>query len=214
MRHVQRSRFPIRWMSVVGVAFLTTVSAQSTDVSGDSQEVDAIWRVQSLPFTFRGRNVLYTCAAFEKKLEAILLAVGAHPSLIIQLSCKPDVVTDRVEARIALATPVAATPENIATATTVDSRRALLARLQKTPLPTPSAIEKFHASYRVVSLEDKTDLRLEPSDCELLIAVKEQLLPKLEVQIQKKSMLFCTEAVARPPLLEVRTLVRASDELR
>jgi hypothetical protein len=210
MWQVERSHFLIRWLALLLVVISATALSQNESAPDGNQEIDAIWHVQSLPFLFRGRNVLYACAAFQKKLQSILLAVGAHPSMIIQTSCKPETLTDRVEARIALATPVEATPENIVAATTFDSKREFLARVQKTPLPTASAIEKFHAEHRVVSLEDGTDLSLEPSDCELLIAVKEQLFPKLDVQVQK-SMLFCTDAVARPPVLQVRTLMRTDE---
>ena len=212
MCQVKRSHFSIRALTLLAVLVAATASSQSESVPDGSQEIDAIWHVQSLPFLFRGRNVFYVCSAFQKKLQSILLAVGAHPSMIIQTSCKPDTLTDRVEARIALATPVLATPENIATATTFDYKREFLARVQKTPLPTASAIEKFHAGHRVVSLEDKPpELSLEPSDCELLIAVKEQLFPKIDVQVQK-SLLFCTDAVARPPMLTVRMLMRTDEE--
>ena len=211
MCQVERAHFSIRWLTLLAILVSTAASSQNESVPDGTQEIDAIWHVQSLPFLFRGRNVLYACPAFQKKLQSILLAVGAHPSMIIQTSCKQDTLTDRVEARIALATPVEATPENVAAATTFDSKRAFLARVQGTPLPTPSAIEKFHAGHRVVTLEDRPDLSLEPSDCELLIAVTKQLFPKIDVEVQK-SMLFCTDTIARPPVLQVRTLIRADDE--
>ncbi len=173
--------------------------------------VDAIWRVQSLPFAFRGRHVLYTCSTFQKKLRSILEAVGAHPSLIIQTSCKQTALTERIDARIALATPVPATAENIAAATTFDSKRELIARLKKTPLPTASAIERFNAVYQTVVLEDKGGLQLEPVDCELLIAIRDQLFPKLNVVVEK-SAVFCSEASARPALIEVHALIRADED--
>lgn len=207
----------MRWLTLLAILFATVASSQ-TESNPDpkqrpdpTQDIEAIWHVQSVPFLFRGRNVFYVCSAFQKKLHSILVAVGADPSVIIQTSCKADTLTDRVEARIALATPVAATPENIAAATTFDSKREFLARVQKTPLPTASAIEKFHAASRVVVLEDNPpDMSLEPSDCELLIAVKEQIFPKIDVQVER-STLFCTQAVARPPILQVRTLMRTDD---
>jgi hypothetical protein len=206
----ERSHFSIRWLTLLAILCSSVASSQTTADPASNEEIDAIWHVQSLPFLFRGRNVLYNCQAFQKKLYAILVAVGADPSVIIQTSCKPETLTDRVEARIALATPVHATPENIAAATTFDSKRAFLARVQKTPLPTPSAIEKFRAGFRSVSLEDSLDLSLEPSDCELLIAVKDQLFPKLAVHVEK-STLFCTDAVARTPVLQVRALIRTHE---
>jgi hypothetical protein len=212
MCQVQRARASIRWLMSLAILMSAPAWSQDERAPEGEQEIDAIWHVQSLPFLFRGRNVFYVCGAFQKKLQSILLAVGAHPSMIIQTSCKPDTLTDRVEARIALATPVAATPENIAAATTFDSKREFLARVQKTPLPTPSAIEKFHAGRRVITLEDTPpEMSLEPSDCELLIAIKEQLFPKLDIEVQK-SMLFCTQAVARPPMVQVRTLVRIDEK--
>ena len=203
-----------RCLLVVLTSFASTPSAQSAgaDEAQDTPEIDAIWHVQSLPFSFRGRHVLYGCTSFQKKLHSILVAVGADPSVIIQTSCTPTAITDRIAVRIALATPVEATPENIAAATSFDSKRELLARLQKTPLPTPSAIEKFRARMRSITLEDSGELQLEPSDCELLIALTDQVFPKLNVEVEK-NMLFCTEAVARTPQLKVRALFHVDDDI-
>jgi hypothetical protein len=204
MRYLQQAPSKMRQALTFIVAIVSLGSGVTVLAQVDSG-IEAIWHVQSLPFAFRGRSVAYTCSSFEKKLHAILIAVGAHPSLIIQSSCKAVPTATRIDARIALATPVPATPENIAAATTFDSKRELLARMQKTPLPTASAIEKFRASYRTVLLEDKGDLQLEPSDCELLIAVRDQLFPKLNIEVEK-NVVFCSEAVARPALLRVNAL--------
>jgi hypothetical protein len=215
MRSLHRTRVLACRCLLIALSSLTSifsVRAAGADDAQDTPEIDAIWHVQSLPFLFRGRHVLYNCTFFQKKLHSILVAVGADPSLIIQTSCTPNAITDRITVRIALATPVEATADNIAAATSFDSKRELLARLQKTPLPTPSAIEKFRARMRSVTLEDSGELQLEPSDCELLIALTDQVFPKLNVEVEK-NLLFCTEAVARTPQLKVRALFHVDDEI-
>ncbi len=193
--------FPV--LVVVTMLPSQLVFAQTVGVDA----VDAIWRVQSLPFAFRGRHVLYACSTFQKKLRSVLEAVGAHSSLIIQTSCSQTALTGRIDARIALATPTPATAENIAAATTFDSKRELIARLKKTPLPTASDIERFRAVHRTVVLENRGGLQLEPSDCELLIAIRDQLFPRLDVVVAKNTA-FCSEALARPVLIEVQALIR------
>ena len=215
MRSLHRTRVLACRCLLIALSSLTSISslrAAGADDAQDTPEIDAIWHVRSLPFLFRGRHVLYNCTSFQKKLHSILLAVGADPSLIIQTSCTPNAITDRITVRIALATPVEATADNIAAATSFDSKRELLARLQKTPLPTPSAIEKFRARMKSVTLEDSAELQLEPSDCELLTALTDQLFPKLNVEVEK-NMLFCTEAVARAPQLKIRALFRVDDDI-
>jgi hypothetical protein len=205
MFHSKRSGLIARWGLLTSISVLGIAQSFDARAADDAdEEIDAIWRVQSLPFLFRGHRVFYNCAAFQKKLQAILLSVGAHPSLIIQASCKPDSVTDRIEVRIALATPVEATQANIAAATKFDSKRELLARVQGTALPTASAIEKFRASYRTVNLDNAADLRLEPSDCELVIALRDRLFPKINVTVER-SVLVCT-AAELPPVVEARAL--------
>jgi hypothetical protein len=48
---------------------------------------NAIWLSQNVPFKFRGDKVAYTCQSFKEKVRAVLLAVGVHESLIVELRC-------------------------------------------------------------------------------------------------------------------------------
>lgn len=197
--------------SLLFCVLTASFSSQHAMAQGSTDdEIEAIWHVQSLPFNFRGGSLHFSCSTFQNKLQAILEAVGAHPYMIVQASCNPSAVVGRVDARIALATPVPATPENIAAATKYDSRRELVARIRKTPLPSPAAIEKFSAVYRTIVLEDVKGLHLEPLDCQLLIAIKEQLLPKLNIEVEKSPTL-CADDQPRLQTMQVRALIRVDD---
>src|SRR4051812_48931655 len=72
-------------------SFLLLLRLQSAAAQDENGSVPAMWRIQSLPFEFRGEPVSYTCESFKKKVRAILIAVGVHPSLIVQARCAPTV---------------------------------------------------------------------------------------------------------------------------
>lgn len=170
------------------------------------EEVEAIWHVQSLPLEFSSGEVFYNCDALKKKIENLLAAVGAHPSMIIEASCSKSLgfvdPVERVKARIALATPVVANEENVRAATTFDERRKLLARMQNAPLPTATNIQRFMAVRRSIQLNEAPEVRFDAGDCEMLRALINQVFPKIDVHVEQTKFL-CAQA----PIIEVSALV-------
>lgn len=50
----------------------------------------AIWLSHNVPFKFRSDKTSYTCPMFKEKVRDVLVAVGVHASLIVELRCDSD----------------------------------------------------------------------------------------------------------------------------
>ncbi|HEX2494782.1 MAG TPA: hypothetical protein VHK24_13500 [Steroidobacter sp.] len=199
-----------RLVAPIIVIALITVASPSRAASVHVAGVEAIWRVQSLPFEFRApADVYYACESLHKKIRAILVAVGAHSQVIIQPECSPPAMINRASARITFASPVIASNENIRAATAFDSRRILLARAEKIVLPTAADVERFRAVWQPLSLVENINPRLKASDCELLRQLKEQVFPKIGVEVTY-GKLHCSPLTRAPPILRVLALLPAS----
>lgn len=169
-------------------------------------QVEAIWRVQSFDF-YHSASVAYSCGALRDKIAAIIELAGAHESSIVQISCNGSLLRT-AHARITLASPVEATPENIRRATTFDGRAELLARTANVPLPTAVDLERFPATWRRISLRGHGSSRLDASDCELLRGVIKHVFPKLSIRVQGRPL--CIQGFTRGMPREVVALVRDS----
>ena len=213
----------------ITLSIITVTCAKADEVGS----VAAIWRVQNLPFEFRGDNVAYTCEQFRKKVRAVLISVGAHPSVIVQARCSPATsagfvrapdasspgreseglparvpakLSTRIVASISLATPAIASEENVREATTFNSQRELVAKVNDEPLPTPATIPMFRAIWAPIALNNVADTSLEAGDCELLRQLSRQVFPKIGVEVTR-SKLVCSPSVISKPSIEVRALV-------
>jgi hypothetical protein len=194
---------------VRGIALALFIVLQPTHATTGDAAVEAIWRVQTLPFEFRAADDFsYSCEIFQKKLRGILMAVGAHPTVIIQPECSRRAMINRASARITLASPAPANDENVREATSVDSRRELIARVQNTALPTAADLQRFRAVWQPLSLGERGDLRLTENDCELLRQLKEQVFPKLDVEVTH-SRLHCSPVGKTRPVVKVLALMPA-----
>ena len=155
-----------------------------------SEPVESIWRVQSLPFEYSSSNVYYNCGSLRQKVRAILLAVGAHESVVVQTNCQ-DGPTNRISGRIALATPVPATEDNLREATTFNTQDELVARLRSASLPTANDLVRFPAAWQTTSLSSIRDMTLTPADCELIKGITEQIFPRIAVRVIQSRKLMC-----------------------
>jgi hypothetical protein len=152
------------------------VSAQVTPAT--AEPVRAIWRTQHVDFRFRSERQHFKCEEFAARLQRILTAVGAHLDARTRLHCA-DAFTGNVSGRIVITGPIEATDENVDRALTeITSVDKLSARLNRRPDPA-TRIRVFPAEWRTVSMRQA---RLDAGDCDLLRAVKLQLLPALSVQ--------------------------------
>lgn len=159
------------------------VRAAEDDKSSPSEDIDAIWHVERIAFVYSSTTVRYECGALQRRIAAILHAVGAHERVGVELGCRSGDLVRRASANVTLAIPVEATAENLAAETDYDTHDELIARLRQEQLPSASDIEHFSASWRTVSLTRSPPLSLGAGDCELLRAMRDQVFPHLHVRV-------------------------------
>ncbi|HKE97301.1 MAG TPA: hypothetical protein VKB34_23520 [Povalibacter sp.] len=198
----------IAWVVTLALLCLHTPSpSAAANLAAGDPVIEAIWRVQSLPFEYHSLSTYYDCDSLQEKVRAILHAVGAHRSLIVDARCEGG-VTNRISARIVLATPVPATEENVRAATTFDTRDELVARLRNVALPTASDITRFPARWQTLSLGRVRDVSLTVGDCDLLRGMYEQVFPKIAVRVTENNRMHCGNYASRlRPNVKVEALV-------
>ena len=103
--------------------------------------VEAIWRVQQLPFNYHSTRTAFSCSGLQEKIRAILQAVGAHESVAVEVQCLGGELLHSARASIAIATPLEATDENILAATRFEPYELMAARLRGVALPSATNIE-------------------------------------------------------------------------
>jgi hypothetical protein len=201
-----------RWISMLisAAASLSATAANATAVHPiDGIPTEAIWHIQEFDLHIRTAQRYHSCSSLHQKISGILAAVGAG-SVVVKLSCSKDQLTNEAFARVAAASPVDATPENIQAATTFDARQQLVARIRDVQLPGPNDIERFPAEWRKVSLTRVNSLHLGPGDCELLQGMSDQIFPRLAIRVVRKQLTCGSQSIFSParPTLVVEALVR------
>lgn len=160
------------------------VRAADDDASSPpSETIEAIWHIERIDFAYQSTTVRYECGALQRRIAAILHAVGAHARVGVELTCTNGELVRHAGAHVTLAVPVEATAENVRAATDFDTRDELVARLRQTELPSANDIERFPASWRTVALTRSPPLSLGPTDCDLLRVMRDQVFPRLRVRL-------------------------------
>jgi hypothetical protein len=170
-----------RWFgfaALLGAAFGVAVAEAPPDAS-----VAAIWQIERIEFAYHSSSVRYSCGNLQRRIAAILQAVGAHSRIGVDLGCRSGELVRSATVRLALAVPVEATEENVRAATDHDTQDELVARLRQTQLPSANDIARFPASWRTVALTRSPPLSLGPGDCDLLRAMRDQVFPRLRVRV-------------------------------
>ena len=197
-------------MLIAAAAVFSATPASATAVQAiDGIPTNAIWRIQEFDLHIRTPQRYHSCSSLHQKISGILAAVGAG-SVVVKLSCSKDQLTNEAFARVAAATPIDATPENIQAVTTFDARQQLTARVREVRLPTPEDIEHFPAEWRKVSLTRVPSLHLGAGDCELLQGMHDQIFPRLSIRVLSKRLACDSQSLFSParPMLVVEALVR------
>jgi hypothetical protein len=172
--------------------------------------ITAIWHIEQIQFVYSSASVRYSCGALQRRIAAILHAVGAHSRIGVELGCKSGELVRYANARITLAVPIEASEENVRAATDFDTRDGLVARLHQSQLPTANDIERFPASWRTVALTRSPPLSLGPGDCELLRAMRDEVFPRLRVHVVSSGLRCGGGADTRiPPRIHVNALIPA-----
>lgn len=169
-----------RWFALTALtgAVLSSVVARAED-----DTIAAIWQIERIEFVYHSSTVRYSCGNLQRRIAAILQAVGAHSTIGVDLGCRSGDLVRYAHVRLTLAVPVEATEENVRAATDFDTRDELVARLRQTQLPSANDIARFPASWRTVALTRSPPLALGPGDCDLLRAMRDDVFPRLRVRV-------------------------------
>jgi hypothetical protein len=168
----------------LSVTVSSSVAARTPDPPSRAlQIVEAVWKVQSLSFAYSGYATVYSCDALLAKVRGILQGLGARDTLRIRsMGCTDMVTHGRME--ITLESPVEATPENIAALTTYDSKQELVARVRNEHLAGAEDVQRFPAAWKTISMTRDRDLKLGPSDCELVEQLRRDVLPHMSIRVE------------------------------
>jgi len=183
--------------TVVLLAVLLTTSAEAS--------IAAAWHRQVVKFEYRANGTLYMCRSLQRKVERILLQIGARDrAQFIRFYCGD--LSPVVTAEIALMIPIEATKENLRRLTDYGSKEVLIARLQGKSLPAAAEVPLFPAAWKTISL---SGMKFTRGDCELLQQLSQQVLPKLSVRIVSDNLQQCSTVFAKSvaPQLVVQALV-------
>jgi hypothetical protein len=169
-----------RWFALTaltGTAFSCVVAHAADDT------IAAIWQIEQIEFVYHSSTVRYSCGNLQRRIAAILQAVGAHSTIGVDLGCRSGDLVRHANVRLTLAVPVEATEENVRVAADFDTRDELVARLRHKQLPSANDIARFPASWRTVALARNPPLSLGPGDCDLLRAMRDDVFPRLRVRV-------------------------------
>jgi len=175
-------------------------------------KVEAVWKAQQVNFEYRGNSTTYSCQSLEEKLGVILRSVGAREDMQLKsYACNEQLGIARFQ--VLLQSPVIATPDNVRQITTHDAKDELIARVNGDQLATPENVPRFPAVWKTISFARDRRMRLERGDCELVQQLRQQILPRMSVQIVKDNV-RCSSSFGNvgPPRLTVSALVPAERE--
>lgn len=171
------------------------------------QIVEAVWKVQSLSFAYSGYATVYSCDSLREKVRDILEVLGARETVRIRSwGCMDMVNHGRME--ITLESPVEATPENVQELTTYTGTQQLVARVRNERLDRAEELPRFAATWRSISMSRDRQLKLGPSDCELVEQLRRDVFPRMSIRVER-DRLHCSVAFGNigQPQLRIAALV-------
>lgn len=197
---------PLRSLALRSVAVATVllccVGSRAEAPVDLTHAVDAIWRVRSVTFHFQSPTTFYYCDILQQRVADIMRAVGAADPMDVRAKCSVGALINDTSVRIVAGLPVEATEENVEAETTFDTRTELVAQTRNWKLPTPETVRRFRAVRTEVSFARLERLHLSPNDCDLLVAMGEQVFPTFG--ITTKAAIYCmpgSRPLGRPGLV-------------
>jgi hypothetical protein len=172
-----------RWRGLP-LACAALLALSTTCARGDeaSDSVEAVWKQQQLSFVYRSSGAVHTCSALRSRLRSLLVLLGAHETTTVNVQrCDESAST----LHIAIASPFVA---GEAGAAEPDATAQLVARLRGEDPAAQDAPPPFPAHWKTISFANALSLRLTPADCELLIQVRQLVVPKLAVRVVSDRM--------------------------
>lgn len=175
-------------LSVLLTTVMMMVEAQAGATNVESS-IAAVWHSRVVRLEYRARGSLQMCRTLQRKVERILLELGARAQFT-GFYCGE--LSHVVTAQFVLTVPIEATEENLRRLTRFDSKEVLIARLRGQRLPVAADLPLFPAAWKTVSL---SDMGFDRGDCELLRQLRQQVLPKLSVRIIDDNLQQCSVVV-------------------
>lgn len=176
----------------------------NAELLAEEAAIPAKWQIQEIHYAYAAFTAAYDCDAAASKVKAILKTLGAHPDTKVRASgCASDLPERDFFMTITTATPIAAREAQAASAD--KSRQDLLKRLGA---KTDIANQEFPATWIEVDLSKQRNLDLHAGDCELIEGLRDFVLPKLQVMVERQRI-SCkpNQLNGQPPELRVRALV-------
>jgi hypothetical protein len=197
------------------VMFLPAMMSHGVSAAQDAGEpaqavttmVAAVWKPQEISFYFHSFTTFYPCPSLNDKVRRLLLQLGADRDIRVRSTgCDIGYAAARSPmVRIKLSAPAEATPEMLAELEKTRTTRELVARVRGGESMDVTA--QFPAYWRRVAL-DRGVRNLDSGDCELIDAIKRQVLPQLAVRIVRDNMRCGPFQYSSAPVpLEVEALV-------
>jgi hypothetical protein len=167
------------WSACLAAALLSSSARAATDTDKPMQ---AVWKPVEIRYSYVGFTTAYNCDAFEQKVKNILRTLGAAPQTKVQASGCIDVnrPSRNFFVTITTATPV---PQSEAQEPQNKSEQELIARLNGGKGKNGLSTEPFAAARKTIDLARERKLDLEPGDCELMEGLRDNVLPKLSVEV-------------------------------
>jgi hypothetical protein len=196
-----------RWIDFArATVLMLAASVANAQSPADDAVVEAVWKPQRMNFVYRGYSTLYSCRSLQQKLATILTTVGARGDIELRAySCDDELAIARFQ--IALISPVEATPENIERLTSFDARDELVARVRGERLATAEDLPRFPAVWKTISFARSRQMKLSPGDCELVLQLRQHILPRMAVQIVNDQVRCSQFGNIGKPQLTVSALV-------
>jgi hypothetical protein len=178
-----------------------------TSAAESRSSMEALWREQTVVLVYRSMGTRYRCVELESRVRVLLTTVGTRSDIRIDGVCTDYALQQRLT--IQLASPVEATPANLAEVARYDPTRALLETLRGQTLRTEADIERFPAERQRLSLRKAGGVLFTGADCMLVRSIKDQIFPSLSVHVVRDQPGCELASRVEPRSLMVDALVRA-----
>lgn len=152
-----------------------------------------MWHSRRVEFLYVSQTTFYRCTELATRLFAVMEALGTRSPKNVESHCGDFERQQALSFDVEI--PVEATQAHLRSATTFDAKEQLLAHVQGHSLPSATDIVRFPAVWKTVSLMAIRRPSLQMQDCDLLRAVRSQILPLLSVRSAGHDM-RCTPDVA------------------
>jgi hypothetical protein len=155
----------MRLFGQVGLGFLAVILAGSQTLAEENAAMPAVWKEQSIEFSYFGRTSRYSCDGIRDKLHAILAIVGVRREIhAVAVGCAESGEPRQLH-------------EMSPTVHLVFSSPALPDAAAKPAHP--GDLAPLDAQFQAFSIVADAFRNMQPGDCELVEEFVRQVLPKL-----------------------------------